>query len=76
MSKYYFVGIKGSGMSSLAQVLHDLGNEVIGYDDNTNILEVIRNKPYSVLILDEIERAHNNIINLFFTIHFLSLFSI
>lgn len=36
MSKYYFVGIKGSGMSSLAQVLHDLGNEVIGYDDNTH----------------------------------------
>lgn len=34
MSKYYFVGIKGSGMSSLAQVLHDLGNTVIGYDDN------------------------------------------
>lgn len=36
MAKYYFVGIKGSGMSSLAQVLHDLGNEVIGYDDNTH----------------------------------------
>lgn len=36
MSKYYFVGIKGSGMSSLAQVLYDLGNEVIGYDDNKN----------------------------------------
>ncbi len=34
MKKYYFVGIKGSGMSSLAQVLHDLGNYVIGYDDN------------------------------------------
>ncbi len=34
MEKYYFVGIKGSGMSSLAQVLFDLGNEVIGYDDN------------------------------------------
>ncbi len=34
MQKYYFVGIKGSGMSSLAQVLHDLGNYVIGYDDN------------------------------------------
>lgn len=34
MSKYYFIGIKGSGMSSLAQVLYDLGNEVIGYDDN------------------------------------------
>lgn len=36
MSKYYFIGIKGSGMSSLAQVLYDLGNEVIGYDDNKN----------------------------------------
>ena len=37
----------------------------IGYDDNTNILEDIRNKPYSVLILDEIEKAHMNVINLF-----------
>ena len=37
----------------------------IGYDDNTNILEDIRNKPYSVLILDEIEKAHTNVINLF-----------
>ncbi|MBQ9011855.1 MAG: ATP-dependent Clp protease ATP-binding subunit, partial [Bacilli bacterium] len=37
----------------------------IGYDDNTNILEEIKNKPYSVLILDEIEKAHSDIINLF-----------
>ena len=37
----------------------------VGYDDNTNVLEEIRNKPYSVLILDEIEKAHTNIINLF-----------
>jgi UDP-N-acetylmuramate--alanine ligase len=32
--KYYFVGIKGSGMSSLAQIMYDLGNKVIGYDDD------------------------------------------
>ncbi len=31
--KYYCIGIKGSGMSCLAQILYDLGNEVIGYDD-------------------------------------------
>ncbi|MBQ6497458.1 MAG: UDP-N-acetylmuramate--L-alanine ligase [Bacilli bacterium] len=31
--KYYCLGIKGTGMSTLAQILHDLGNEVIGYDD-------------------------------------------
>lgn len=31
--KYYCIGIKGSGMSTLAQILHDLGHEVSGYDD-------------------------------------------
>ena len=29
---YYFVGIKGSGMSSLASILFDLGYEVLGSD--------------------------------------------
>ncbi len=33
--KYYCIGIKGTGMSTLAQILFDLGNEVSGYDDNT-----------------------------------------
>lgn len=32
--KYYFIGIKGSGMSTLANLLFDLGNEIIGYDDS------------------------------------------
>ena len=40
----------------------------VGYEDNTNVFEEIRNKPYSVLILDEIEKAHTNIINLFLQI--------
>lgn len=40
----------------------------IGYDDNKNILEEIRNKPNSVLLLDEIDKAHPNIINLFYQI--------
>jgi len=31
--KYYCLGIKGAGMSTLACILHDLGNEVVGYDD-------------------------------------------
>ena len=29
---YYFIGIKGSGMSALACVLYDLGYEVTGSD--------------------------------------------
>ena len=33
--KYYCIGIKGTGMSTLAQILYDLGNEVSGYDDAT-----------------------------------------
>lgn len=31
--KYYCIGIKGSGMATLANLLHDLGNKVSGYDD-------------------------------------------
>ena len=31
--KYYCIGIKGAGMSTLANILHDLGNYVSGYDD-------------------------------------------
>ena len=31
--KYYCLGIKGTGMSTLAQILSDLGNTVSGYDD-------------------------------------------
>lgn len=30
--KYYFIGIKGSGMASLALILHDQGYEVLGSD--------------------------------------------
>ena len=29
---YYFIGIKGSGMSALAQLMHDLGYKVMGSD--------------------------------------------
>ena len=40
----------------------------VGYDDNYTVLEMIRNKPYSVLILDEIEKASMPVINLFYQI--------
>ena len=36
----------------------------VGYEDE-NVLDFIKNNPYCVLILDEIEKAHSNIINLF-----------
>ncbi len=40
----------------------------IGYDDNNHILDKIKNNPFSLLILDEVERAHPNILNLFLSI--------
>jgi UDP-N-acetylmuramate--alanine ligase len=35
MEKYHFIGIKGAGMSALAQILHDSGHLVQGSDTDT-----------------------------------------
>lgn len=40
----------------------------VGYSDSHNLLEEIRNKPYSLLIVDEIEKAHPSILDLFYQI--------
>lgn len=36
----------------------------VGYDDTT-ILDKIRNNPYSIILLDEIEKAHTEVFNIF-----------
>lgn len=40
----------------------------VGYNDTTHVLEEVRTNPFSVLILDEIERAHPKVLNLFLQI--------
>lgn len=40
----------------------------VGYDDACHAFEEIRTNPFSVLILDEIEKAHPKVWNLFFQI--------
>lgn len=40
----------------------------IGYDDNKNIFDSIKNNPFSVIILDEIDKMNEKIINLFYQI--------
>ena len=40
----------------------------VGYDDNKNIFEKVKDNPYSVLILDEIDKAHPNILNILYQI--------
>lgn len=40
----------------------------VGYQDNNNILDKIKDKPNAILLLDEIDKAHPNVINLLYQI--------
>lgn len=58
--KYHFIGIKGSGMSGLAQLIYDLGNEVQGSDVTHHLFteDPLREKGITILPFNE-----NNITN-------------
>lgn len=51
MTHYHFVGIKGAGMSSLAQIMHDLGNEVQGSDIKNYVFTEVALKNNGIEIL-------------------------
>ena len=53
--KYHFTGIKGSGMSALAQVIYELGNEVEGSDVTHHLFteDLLREKNIKILPFDE-----------------------
>ncbi|TFB25076.1 UDP-N-acetylmuramate--L-alanine ligase [Filobacillus milosensis] len=55
MPTYHFIGIKGTGMSSLAQILHDSGETVQGSDIEKHIFteDALRDKDITVLPFDE-----------------------
>ncbi len=40
----------------------------VGYDDTDNVVEKIKNNPFCILLLDEIEKSCNEVINLFLQI--------
>jgi len=44
------------------------GSGFVGYDQGGLLTEAIKNKPYCVLLLDEIEKAHNDVYNIFLQI--------
>lgn len=60
MEKYHFIGIKGAGMSALAQVLHDLGHEVRGSDIGSEVFteHQLRDKGIKIMDFDE-----NNVVD-------------
>ena len=43
-------------------MVHLHGN--VGYEENGELTEKIRRKPYSVILFDEIEKAHNDVMNI------------
>ena len=40
----------------------------VGYDDYHSVLEIVRDKPNCVILLDEIDKAHSSVINLLYQI--------
>ncbi len=40
----------------------------VGYNDNKNVFEMVKDNPYSLIILDEIEKGSRDVINLFLQI--------
>ena len=40
----------------------------VGYDDNKNVFESIKDNPFTTIILDEIDKAHQKVINLLYQI--------
>lgn len=55
VEKFHFIGIKGAGMSALAQVLHDLGHVVRGSDIDKEVFTEfqLRDKGIDILTFDE-----------------------
>lgn len=65
-----FIRLDMSEFSDGTSVNKILGSSpgYVGYDDNINVLEKIRSNPNCVLLLDEIDKAHSSVINLFYQI--------
>ena len=65
-----FIRLDMSEYSDSASVNKIMGSSpgYVGYDDNKNFLEEVRNKPNSVILLDEIDKASPSVINLFYQI--------
>lgn len=63
MSVYHFIGIKGTGMSALAQILHDSGKQVQGSDIDQEIFTQKALEKRDITILpfseDNIEKNSN-----------------
>lgn len=64
MTTYHFIGIKGSGMSALAQILHDSGEKVQGSDVEKKFFtdEALREKNIPILPFSEENIKNDHIV--------------
>ena len=76
IGSFIFLGTTGVGKTELAKALAEfLFNDdsmltridmsgYVGYDEGGQLTEAVRRKPYSVVLLDEIEKAHPDVFNI------------
>lgn len=70
ISKQKVIKVDMSEYSDSSSISKFIGSNpgYVGYDDNKYILNTIKDNPNSVIILDEIDKAHPKIINLLYQI--------
>ena len=76
IGSFIFLGPTGVGKTELAKVLSEYMEKFsvsrligappgyVGYEEGGQLTEKVRRKPYSVILLDEIEKAHPDIFNI------------
>ena len=77
-SKDSFIKLDMSEFRDASSVSKVIGSPpgYVGYNDRNTILEKVKLHPYSVLLLDEIEKAHSSVLKLFLQVLDVSLFTI
>ncbi len=70
LGKNNYIKLDMSEYKDVASINKLIGSPAgyIGYNDKNSLFEKVKDKPFSVIILDEIEKAHPAVLNLFLQI--------
>ena len=68
VGKDNFIRLDMSEYSDSSSVSKFLGSNpgYVGYDDYNSVLSKLKDKPYSVILLDEVDKAHPSVLNLLY----------